>query len=292
MAPARDISGTYASTFGPMVLHQQGNHVIGNYTLNGGQIDGTLTGNTLDFTWREHGGGAGFGRFDASGDGRLVGSWGVDDDHSSGQWEASQASDTVLGAGLAPSPFGDSKIEAGAMPIELYMPWDGEFIGGQALVGMGGLGVGLGARLTPNWYLGGTADAEAVMSTNDSGGMSGRIRAGAEARYIFGHGAGVGTVNDGPEFGVDRYTWIGMRAGVETLDEFTSRGAYADVSLGTAFALGHTQIGMYASVGLAVEPDSTLNPVKTTDLSTMPAPGGGEDVGPTVALGMIVTFGG
>lgn len=99
-AALHDVSGTYASTWGVMTLHQNGNHVIGSYTFNDGQIDGTFDGTRLRFSWREEGGGAGFGVFVVRSDGQLDGSWGVNDDHSSGAWTATLGSATDLSNNL------------------------------------------------------------------------------------------------------------------------------------------------------------------------------------------------
>jgi hypothetical protein len=162
-AALHDVSGTYASTWGVMTLHQNGNHVIGSYTFNDGQIDGTFDGTRLRFSWREEGGGAGFGVFVVRSDGQLDGSWGVNDDHSSGAWTATLGSATDLSNNLAASPFGDSKLHAGSWPVEVYMPWDGTFADDNVWIGMVGVGVGLGNRITPDWYLGVTADYEMLM---------------------------------------------------------------------------------------------------------------------------------
>ena len=65
VAPAAsiDVSGTYASTWGAMTLQQDGTHVTGTYAYHDGRIDGTVDGNTLQFSWQED---------DGAGRGELV----------------------------------------------------------------------------------------------------------------------------------------------------------------------------------------------------------------------------
>ena len=48
-----DFSGTWETTYGRMVLSQQGNHVTGGYEYNGGKIAGNVVGNKLRGQWRE-----------------------------------------------------------------------------------------------------------------------------------------------------------------------------------------------------------------------------------------------
>lgn len=47
------VSGTYDTGFGKMVLRQSGSLVSGEYDHNGGVIEGTITGNVLSGTWTE-----------------------------------------------------------------------------------------------------------------------------------------------------------------------------------------------------------------------------------------------
>jgi hypothetical protein len=145
---------------------------------------------------------------------------------------------------------------AGAWSLELAVPIDVTFGSGPTLIGAGGLEVGLGKRLTDNWYLGATGDFEGLVDTDvfAQNAPSIRLRAGGEARYIFNTGTGSASVNCGPSFPVPRTDWIAARVGGETLDGGTSYGTYGDLSVGTDFWLGHTQIGMYVQAGLSIEP--------------------------------------
>jgi hypothetical protein len=126
-------------------------------------------------------------------------------------------------------------------------------------MGVGGLGVGVGKRVSDNWYLGGTFDFEEEVNMTGENGPDGffRMRAGGEARYVFNHGTGEASVNCGPAFAVPRTDWIAFRTGAETLDEGTSYGTYGDVSIGTDFWLGSTQLSMYLQGGASIEPTAT-----------------------------------
>ena len=272
-----DVSGTYASTWGAMTLRQDGAHVTGTYAYHGGRIDGTLDGDTLRFTWTEDDG-TGRGELVRASDGQLVGSWGSgDDDRNGGLWRCTPASAAPGGESIAAgdpaatyAPAPDAP-HAGAWSFELSVPVDVTLAPNQTLIGVGGLGLGLGKRVTDDWYLGVTGDIEGLVATNfeASNAPSMRLRGGAEARYIFHQGSGTASINDGPAFAVPRYDWVGARAGVESLDGGTTRGAYAELSLGTDMWLGTTQIGMYLSAGASVEPTAAYGtPSMTGDAAT------------------------
>jgi hypothetical protein len=77
------ISGSYTSNWGPVVLHQDGARVTGEYEYAHGHLDGVLDGNMIRYAWREQGG-RGQGVFVVASDGELVGTWGVDDDDTRG----------------------------------------------------------------------------------------------------------------------------------------------------------------------------------------------------------------
>jgi hypothetical protein len=206
---------------------------------------------------------------------------------------------TATSDGLAPSPFGDSELHAGSWPVELYMPWEGTFAADNVWIGMVGVGVGLGNRITPNWYLGVTADYEllAGIEGGDDGTVPdlNRLRGGVETRYIINRGTSVASVNCGPAFHLPRYDWIGARAGVETLDGGTTHGEYGELSIGSAFALGRTQLGMYLAAGLSVEPIQayglTSPPSDTTAKTVTPPDNSPSAIGKYVTLGMLVSLG-
>ena len=278
---AVDVTGTYASTWGAMTLQQDGTHVTGMYAYHDGRIDGTLDGNTLRFAWQEDDG-AGRGELVRASDGSFVGSWGNgNDDHSGGLWRLTPAPGGALIASLGPpslAPVADPETDvpsadsapgphAGAWSLELAIPIDVTFGSGPTLIGVGGLELGVGKRLTDNWYLGATGDFEGLVDTDvfAASSPSIRLRAGGEARYIFNTGTGSASVNDGPEFAVPRTDWIAARVGAETLDEGSSYGTYGDVSIGTDFWLGHTQIGMYVEAGLSVEPTAAYGTTSSSD---------------------------
>ncbi|HEX4418454.1 MAG TPA: hypothetical protein VH165_11170 [Kofleriaceae bacterium] len=278
-----DISGLYASTFGAMTLIQTGVHVTGSYAYHSGKIDGTIEGNTLRFTWSEDDG-VGRGELVLASDGELIGAWGSGtDDRSGGAWRATPRKLALgalalagargpdlfpgapaVGAGATPAPDASDAPHAGAWSFEMTIPIDATFAS-STVIGVGGLGLGLGKRLTDAWYLGGTAELEGLVATGDlDGAPLLRLRGGAEARYIFHQGTGTASVNDGPAFEVPRYDWIGARAGLESLDGGTTRGGYADLSLGTDMWIGSTQLGIYLSAGIAIEPLHAYGTPSTT----------------------------
>ena len=85
-ADAIDISGSYASNWGPVVLHQEGARITGDYEYKQGHLEGVLDGNMIRYAWREQDG-RGRGVFVVASDGELVGTWGVgDDDTRGGGW--------------------------------------------------------------------------------------------------------------------------------------------------------------------------------------------------------------
>jgi hypothetical protein len=84
--------GTWDSTWGRMVLTQQGQHVHGTFTgYREGGLSGDLDGDVYNFVWDQrvpHSHGHGFLKI--SGDGQhLEGRWGYDkDDLEGGRWAA------------------------------------------------------------------------------------------------------------------------------------------------------------------------------------------------------------
>lgn len=48
-----NVSGTYSTEWGKMILIQQGNLVTGNYEHDNGILEGTLTGNVITGKWKE-----------------------------------------------------------------------------------------------------------------------------------------------------------------------------------------------------------------------------------------------
>ena len=85
MPPGTSWTGSWDTTFGPLVLEQRGKDVLGIYkhpngaTETTGVLTGTTTGARLDFAWEEREGGAGRGRgsFTLNPDGQsFFGRWG------------------------------------------------------------------------------------------------------------------------------------------------------------------------------------------------------------------------
>lgn len=76
-APPASFAGEWQTTFGPMVLSQEGDRVRGTYELDGGRIDGAVTGDVLRFTYTENRA-AGEGEFTLAPTGRsFEGKWRV-----------------------------------------------------------------------------------------------------------------------------------------------------------------------------------------------------------------------
>ena len=92
LAASITFGGTFDSTWGRMVVHQQGKHVHGTFTgYREGGLSGDLEGDVWHFVWdqrvpRQHG----HGFLQASPDGiHLEGRWGYDqDDLRGGRWAA------------------------------------------------------------------------------------------------------------------------------------------------------------------------------------------------------------
>ncbi len=82
----RSFTGVWNTNWGPMKMTQKGSQVMGHYTGQfKGIIDGTVSGNRLDFTWSQPNGEHGRGYFIISGDGNSFdGAWGMNDSDSDG----------------------------------------------------------------------------------------------------------------------------------------------------------------------------------------------------------------
>jgi hypothetical protein len=88
--PTIDVSGNYTSNWGQVSLRQIGTKVVGTYVYQEGRLEGTLDGNMLRYTWREHDA-TGRGVWVVASNGELIGTWGVkDDDLSGGGWRLTQ----------------------------------------------------------------------------------------------------------------------------------------------------------------------------------------------------------
>jgi hypothetical protein len=159
----------------------------------------------------------------------------------------------------------DNGPRAGTLAFGVALPTDFTFAPHQTLIGVAGAAFAIDYRLTRRLAIGWTADVELLDTTATADGPYLRTRSGAEARYLFGAAA-----THAPRVVV--FTpWIGVRAGFELLDaETTTRGEYADVSLGWDWWVHHHQFGVYVSLGMAVEPATAYASVTATALSTQP----------------------
>jgi len=90
-----DISGNYSSNWGHVTLRQIGNKVVGSYVYQDGKLEGTLDGNMLRYTWREHDM-TGAGIWVIASNGELIGTWGSgNDDLSGGGWRLTPIKQTA-----------------------------------------------------------------------------------------------------------------------------------------------------------------------------------------------------
>ncbi len=92
---AQNVSGTYNTDFGQLVLKQSKNTVTGTYSYENftGTISGTITKNKLTFTWKQKQWDVsvkGTGEFDFSEDGKsFTGTW-TDSNGNSGYWNGNK----------------------------------------------------------------------------------------------------------------------------------------------------------------------------------------------------------
>jgi hypothetical protein len=93
--PQPEVSGSYTSNWGSVVLHQSHDRVTGEYAYQHGRIDGVLDGNVLRYAWHENDG-EGHGVFVVATGGELVGTWGIgDDDTRGGGWRLAPAAAAI-----------------------------------------------------------------------------------------------------------------------------------------------------------------------------------------------------
>ncbi len=80
-----NISGSYASNWGPVHLEQRGGRVVGSYECCGnGRITGTIEHGVIRYRWQQPGA-SGRGRWRVHDGGRkLIGTWGTDESETSG----------------------------------------------------------------------------------------------------------------------------------------------------------------------------------------------------------------
>ncbi|NUN07786.1 MAG: hypothetical protein HUU54_01260 [Ignavibacteriaceae bacterium] len=83
---SQNVSGVYATDFGKMTLHQNGNSVTGTYEHSSGKIEGTLNGTTLTGRWKQSNGSGKF-IFNFKTDfSDFTGKWGYNEETPTGSW--------------------------------------------------------------------------------------------------------------------------------------------------------------------------------------------------------------
>jgi hypothetical protein len=291
-----DVTGQYTGTWGATSLVQVGDHVTGTYAHSDGRIDGVLDGTVLRFTWQERRG-SGHGVFIVA-RGELIGTWGNgDDDHSSGVWRLTPAP-VAAPATMLPCIPPQATLPAtrrSVLGFDITIPWDTTVVHGAHAIGLAGLGVAVGARITPRWYVGGTADGEMLMvfapsSASNPAGLDtiGRERLGGEIRYTFEDAASPVL----PSFGHRK--WIGLRGGIETVDSATTFGRFADVTLGRDSQLAGVALGIYVSLGVSFEAAGAYTATTTSMPPATPAVASNAsaplEASPYLALGMRLGF--
>jgi len=81
----KNIAGTWKTSFADLTLKQTGAAVTGTYAYKGGQLQGTMTGNRLNYTWTQADGKHGKGYFLIAEDGNsIAGRYGYNDDEAGG----------------------------------------------------------------------------------------------------------------------------------------------------------------------------------------------------------------
>ena len=85
---SKDLSGTWKTNIVDLHLKQSDDAASGTYDYEGGTLEGTITGNRLDYTWNQTNGKKGRGYFIISDDWKsMSGSYGYnDDDSNGGEW--------------------------------------------------------------------------------------------------------------------------------------------------------------------------------------------------------------
>ena len=123
------------------------------------------------------------------------------------------------------------------------------------VLGMSGFQVGIGKRITDDWYLGGTAELQLGDNNSDvENGFTTSLRAGGEARYIFHQGESSISHEDGSDpTTVPRFDWIGVRGGVQSVSG--THGSFGELEIGgDAWLSKTTQLGLFVAAGVNVEP--------------------------------------
>jgi hypothetical protein len=249
---SRDLSGDYDGTRGATTLVQQGVHVSGAYAYHHGQIDGVVVGTTVRFSWIQDDG-SGRGEFFVRDDGLLIGTWGMGyDDHNGGAWSLAPA-----GAGTADVV---ASTRAGSLQLGIRYTWDVQSLPDGVVMGVGGIGLTGGFRVTDRIYLGAVGESESITRTTGDGAPDYvTLRVGGEARYYLHDGVASSTPDEASWGPVSRHDWIGVRYGMETYDWGATFGSFADATLGTDIELGTVGLGFYLTAGLSRQLSSAFD---------------------------------
>ena len=88
-----NLSGLWKTSFADLSLLQTGNNVTGTYNYKGGKLEGTITGNRLDYSWSQDNGKKGKGFFIISEDWQTItGKYGYDNSTTSGgKWSGKKS---------------------------------------------------------------------------------------------------------------------------------------------------------------------------------------------------------
>jgi hypothetical protein len=203
--------------------------------------------------------------------------------------EPDRATVIVPGVGVAPP-------HAGTWTLGIRYPWDVQSLPDGVVIGLGGLGLSFGAHLTPHLYLGACAESEAVTrASGNAASQYDRLRAGGEARLYFHDGTASSPPEGSPWGPVPRHDWLGARYGVETFDQGTHVGRFADATVGTDIVLGAVGVSLYVSAGVSWEqPAAFGDPAPVVNAfvrsASLGAPSGDRTTSPYIAFGMGVVF--
>lgn len=168
---------------------------------------------------------------------------------------------------VAPAPVVEAPARVPEWALAARFPWDVAHADASTLIAVLGLGLDLDARVTDHTTVGLTTEASLVLALEDVGEPGSaspvaRLRAGVDARWIFHDGTSLVVPHCGPAFEVPSRAWLGARAGFETLDEGTTSGHFAELSIGWERLAGHIGVGPYLAIGIEDEPAAAY-PVPT-----------------------------
>jgi hypothetical protein len=172
-------------------------------------------------------------------------------------------------------------LSAGAAhaDVDVRIPFD--MSGAHNFMGMGlaGLGLDVGERVSSDVYVGAQADYELVLDVGAKDpsvtpSALHRLRAGGELRYYVADGLAEVT-SGGCDCGcppttaiVQRRVWLGVAGGLETIDQGATSGRYGTATIGFDFSApggSGTRYGFYLSAELSEEPSLSIPSVAAGD---------------------------